>query len=68
MFGSKIFGADIVAYGLEEADYNNFLRDVDPRRLQQIPVVYDQQWIENTYLPKHRILLDCLRRGAFPNV
>ena len=68
MFGSKIFGADIVAYGLEEADYNNFLRDVDPRRLQQIPVVYDQQWIENVYLPKHRILLDCLRRGAFPNV
>ena len=68
MFGSKIFGADIVAYGLEEADYNNFLRDVDPRRLQQIPVVYDQRWIENTYLPKHRILLDCLRRGAFPNV
>ena len=68
MFGSKIFGADIVAYGLEEADYNNFLREIDPRRLQQIPVAYNQQWIENTYLPKHRILLDCLRRGAFPNV
>ena len=68
MFGSKIFGADIVAYGLEEADYNNFFREVDPSRLQQIPVAYDQQWIETTYLPKHRVLLECLKRGAFPNV
>ncbi len=68
MFGSKIFGADIVAYGLEEADYNNFLREIDPRRLQQIPVAYDPIWIEQTYLPKHMILLDCLKRGAFPNV
>lgn len=68
MFGSHIFGADIVAYGLEEADYNNFLRDLDPGRLQQIPVPYDHKWIETTYLPKHMILCDCLKRGVFPNV
>ena len=68
MFGSKIFGADIVAYGLEEADYNNFLRDIDPGRLQQIPVAYDQKWIETVYLPKHMILCDCLKRGVFPHV
>ena len=68
MFGSKIFGADIVAYGLEEADYNNFLRDIDPRRRQEIPVSYDQKWIETVYLPKHMILCDCLKRGVFPNV
>lgn len=68
MFGSKIFGADIVAYGLEEADYDNFLRDLDPRRLQQIPVEYDPKWIETVYLPKHLILADCLKRGVFPNV
>ena len=68
MFGSKIFGADIVAYGLEEADYNNFLRDIDPRRLQEIPVDYDQRWIDTVYLPKHRVLCDCLKRGVFPYV
>ena len=68
MFGSKIFGADIVAYGLEEADYNNFLRDIDPGRLQQIDVPYDQKWIETVYLPKLRILADCLKRGVFPYV
>ena len=68
MFGSKIYGADIVAYGLEEADYNNFLRDLDPSRLQQIPVAYDQKWIDTVYLPKHMVLCDCLKRGVFPNV
>lgn len=68
MFGSKIFGADIVAYGLEEADYDNYLREIDPRRLQEIPVVYDPKWIETVYLPKHMILCDCLKRGVFPNV
>ena len=68
MFGSKIFGADIVAYGLEEADYQNFLRELDPRRLKEIPVAYDPKWIETVYLPKHMILADCLKRGVFPNV
>ena len=68
MFGSKIFGADIVAYGLEEADYDNFLRDLDPKRLKEHPVEYDSKWVETVYLPKHMILADCLKRGVFPNV
>ena len=68
MFGTKIFGADIVAYGLEEADYDNFLRDIDPQRRQEIPVEYDPKWIETVYLPKHLILADCLKRGVFPHV
>ena len=29
---------------------------------------YDQKWVETVYLPKHRILADCLKRGVFPNV
>lgn len=68
MFASGIHEADIVAYGLEEADYDNFLREIDLRRLQQFPVVYDLNWIESIYLPKLRILADCLKRGVFPNV
>lgn len=68
LVGMAIDGADIVAYGLEEADYNNFLRDIDSRRLQEIPVEYDPNWIETVYLPKHLVLADCLQRGAFPYV
>lgn len=68
MFASMIHEADIVAYGLEEADYDNFFREIDPRRLQEIPVIYDPKWIETVYLPKLRTLADCLKRGVFPNV
>lgn len=68
MFGSKIFGSDIVAYGLEEADYNNFLREIDPRRLQEIPVEYNPNWVETVFLPPLIILADCLKRGVFPDV
>ena len=67
MYASGIHEADIVAYGLEEADYDNFLRDLDPRRLQEHPIIYDPNWIESVYLPKLRILADCLKRGVFPN-
>lgn len=68
MFGSGIHEADIVAYGLCEADYDNFFRDIDFDRLREYPVEYDQKWIETVYLPRLRILADCLKRGAFPNV
>ena len=68
MFGSKIFGADVVAYALEEADYINFLREIDPGRLKEIPVDYDPKWLNTVYLPKHLILCDCLKRGVFPYV
>lgn len=66
MFASTIHEADIVAYGLEPEDYKNYLRDLDKQRLQEIPVMYDLNWIDTVYLPKLRILADCLKRGVFP--
>ena len=68
MFASEIWGADIVTYGLQPEDYKNYLRDLDPARLRQIPVGYDIHWIESVYLPKLRILADCLKRGVWPCV
>ena len=68
MFASEIYGADIVAYGLQPEDYKNYLRDLDPNRLKQIPVGYDIHWIESVYLPKLRILADCLKKGVWPRV
>ena len=68
MFASEIHEADIVAYGLEEADYDNFLRDLDPNRLQEIPVAHDGKWLEGVFLPKLVILADCLKRGVWPHV
>ncbi len=68
MYASGIKEAYIVAYGLEEADYDNFLRGIDPERIHKDLVLYDSRWVENVYLPKHRILADCLKRGSFPDV
>lgn len=68
MFASGIGCADIVTYGLEPEDYKNYLRDIDPGRLKQIPVGCDIHWIEEVYLPNLIILADCLKRGVFPNV
>ena len=68
MFASNIKNVDIIAYGLVPEDYINYLRQVDPDRMKGIPVSYDPRWIETVYLPKLRILADCLKRGAFPNV
>ena len=68
MYASKIYGADVVAYGLLPEDYNNYLRAVDPGRRKLIPVTYDPNWIEKVYLPKHMILCEALKRRAFPYV
>ena len=68
MYASKIYGADVVAYGLVHEDYNNYLRAVDTGRRKLIPVTYDPNWIEKVYLPKHMILCEALKRRAFPYV
>lgn len=68
MHASGIYKADIVAYGLTEADYDNYLRNIDPERLREYPIAYDSTWIESVYLPKLRILADCLKKGVMPNV
>ena len=68
LYASRLFGAQVVSYGLKQEDYDNFLRDIDPCRLKREEVAYDRAWVERVYLPKHMILCDCLKRGAFPNV
>jgi hypothetical protein len=68
MFATGIHRAKIVVYGLEEADYNNFFRPIDKSRLQVFEITYDPHWIEAVYLPKLRVLVDCLKKGIFPQV
>lgn len=57
--------AKIHAYGLTEDDYRNFFNDIDPRRLRAYPIAYDQAFI-GQYLPRLKVLADCLERGVFP--
>lgn len=66
MYAKGIHNGCIVAYGLEEADYVDFLRPIEPGRRQVIPVAYDPVWINSEYLPRLRTLADCLKKGVLP--
>jgi hypothetical protein len=66
MFATGIRQAEIVVYLMEESDYKNFFRPIDPARVLRIPVPYDEAWINTKYLPKLKTLVDCLKRGVRP--
>lgn len=58
--------ARIVAYGLEDTDYKNFFREIDGERLTEYPIEYDEEWIENTFLPRLRHKAEALKEGRYP--
>lgn len=66
MYGSKLRKAFIVAYGLTENDYKNYLAPIDDKRLDLFPIEYNEEFIENTYLPRLKYLVHCLNNGTFP--
>jgi hypothetical protein len=66
MYAFNYRRAFIVAYGLEEKDYINYYRDIDPKRLYYHPIQYDESFINNEYLPKLMYLSECLDNGTFP--
>ena len=67
MFASGIHRAVIVVYALKAEDYDNFFHAIDPDRRSEYAVDYDEQWINTVYIPKLRILADCLKRGVLPD-
>lgn len=66
MYAKGITRGQIVAYGLEEADYDNFLRPIDPKRIKREDILYDSVWISTVFLPRLRILAECLKKGILP--
>lgn len=66
MYASEIHKLFIVAYALEEQDYNNYFNKIDKNRLNLIPIEYDKEFIEKEYIPKLEILTKCLKEGVFP--
>lgn len=57
----------IAAYQLTEEDYENWLQPIDRERLEFFSVPYDEGWVEETYLPRLRILSECLKKGVYPH-
>ena len=65
MYALGVREAEIVAYGLEEADYKNFFREIDKNRLTFHPIEYDEAFIAK-YVPRKDYLCKCLESGKFP--
>ena len=66
MYASQIHKLFIVAYALEEKDYNNYFNQIDKDRLKLIPIEYDNEFIRKEYIPRLDILTKCLKEGVFP--
>lgn len=66
MYATGFRKAFIVSYGLESEDYKNYFREVDPGRLELHPVEYDEDWINEVFLPRLEYLSECLEDGSFP--
>ncbi len=67
MYTAKIYKLFIVSYGLTESDYKNYFNNIDKDRIKLTEVQYDKAFIEDQYLPKLKILSECLEKGVFPN-
>lgn len=67
MFASGIRKAKIIAYGLKDEDYKNFFKPIDKDRICEFDIEYDEQWINNVFLPNLKVLVDCLKKGVMPN-
>lgn len=66
MFVSGLKTAKIVVYKLLESDYKNFFAEIDEDRIKIIDVPYDEDFINNKYLPKVKFFAECLERGVIP--
>lgn len=66
MFATNFRDAYIVAYGLVDEDYRNFYREIDENRLEMIRIEYDEEWVNEEFLPRLEYLADCLTHGLFP--
>lgn len=66
MYASGLRKAFIVAYPLGEQEYKNFFTKVDRNKISKISIEYDEKFINEEYLPKLKVLSDCLERGVYP--
>ena len=67
MFATGKRDACIYAYAMKEEDYENFFLPIDDKRIEEIPVEYNADWIAHDYLPRLVYLCKCLKQRKTPN-
>lgn len=65
MYISKLKTAKIIAYALEDEDYEDWNREIDSNRISFFFYDYDEDFIKE-YLPRLKYLSKCLESGKFP--
>lgn len=66
LYATGLKKAYIVAYGLIEEDYRNFFNDIDDNRLSMFEIESNEKWIDETFLPCLKYLVDCHNKKIFP--
>ena len=66
MFASCMTKARLVAYEMEEADYE-YIRDIDLDRLKTFTIEYDEDWVLNEYMPRFNYLTFCFNEEVAPS-
>lgn len=66
MYATNLKKCYILAYKLEEENYNNFFLDVKSENLQEVEILYDENFVCE-YLEKLNVLKKCIKKGKFPN-
>ncbi len=66
MYATNIHKLYIVSYGLEEKDYLNYFNEIDKERIKLFPIDYDENFIINEYVPRLKILINCLKEETYP--
>lgn len=65
MFAFASTSAVIADYEMTDAEYENFFKPIDSKRLHITPIEYDSAFIAN-YTSRLEILVDCIKKGVFP--
>lgn len=66
MYGTGFRNAYIVLYEVTEAEYKNYYLEIDTERLYFFKVDYNEEFINNIYLPRFNHLSECLDKGVWP--
>lgn len=66
MFATGIREAYIVAYGLNDNDYKNYFNPIDESRKTIHKIKYDEEFINQVFLPNIKELAQMLNAGVMP--
>lgn len=67
MFATGKHKCNLVAYPMEEENYENFFLEVDKNKVEIFEIAYDENWINTEYLPRLVYLAECLKKRKTPN-